>query len=208
VGGESSHPSYLSSKVDGRTIPISHPPALSRTLSPRLRSVEIACREGANISRAAMTLPPVCHPNDRSRRPGGREGIIINSTLPQEINMPLNSELRKFKTPKKTTLKKCLRKPNSGPPKHDPHTPIWPYTRVPVNPRSKPEAERPTRGRYRSAGRERRKPKSCPVRAPLFHSRPFRRMNANGSIEVGGANWACLGRHPLAGVATASFGRA
>jgi hypothetical protein len=80
--------SYLGSKVDGRTIPISHPPALGRTLFPRLRSVEIACREGANISRAAMTLPPVCHPDDRSQRPGGREGISINST-PQEIKMPL-----------------------------------------------------------------------------------------------------------------------
>jgi hypothetical protein len=39
--------------------------------------------------------------------------------------------------------------------------PHLPYTREPFNPRPKPEAERPTRGRYRSAGA--RKPKSCTV---------------------------------------------
>ena len=54
---------------------------------------------------------------------------------------------------------------------------------MPFNPRPKPEAERPTRGRYRAA--QRRKPKSCAFRAPLFHSRPFRRMIANGTIEEG-----------------------
>jgi len=86
--------------------------------------------------------------------------------------------------PPKTFQKTCFQKPNSRPPKHDtPNAPILPYTRVPFNPRPKPEAERPTRGRYRAA--QIRRPKSCAFRAPLFHSRPFRRMIVNGTIEEG-----------------------
>ena len=94
---------------------------------------------------SSSQLPPQ-GPKSKARQPGGN---YINSTHPQEIKMLLRFGIQNlpYRTLKKNTLKTCFQKPNSGPPKHDPQTPPFAIHGVPFNPRPKPEAERPTRGR-------------------------------------------------------------
>jgi hypothetical protein len=163
-----------------------------------LRSDEIAQWEGANISRAAMTLPLDTPPRTVRSEAERPVGIILTRHTPQDKHA---SEIQNSKTYPKKMLPKT--------PQHDPNSKTPPYSLICLHDatgNSQAEAqENPVTpwAISRRRGAQRRKPESCIVRALLFPLAAIPENDRQWNSKEEGANYTGLRRHPMAGVATA-----